>query len=118
MSAGGAVFEDACTACHLEGGKGQARMFPPLAGSAVAQQSDPSGVIRFVLAGARTAPTLSRPSFQSMPSFAWKLSDREIADVVTYIRNSGGNRAGPVSVSEVSKLRSKLGLSQPIRGAR
>jgi mono/diheme cytochrome c family protein len=117
MSAGGAVFEDACTACHLEGGKGQTRMFPPLAGSAAVQQRDPSGLVRYILAGARTAPTLSRPSFQSMPSFAWKLSDQEIADVVTYIRNSGGNRAGPVSVSEVSKLRSKLGLNRPTRGA-
>ena len=115
IRAGGAVFEDACTACHLEGAKGQTRMFPPLAGSAAVQQGDPAGVIRFILAGARTAPTLSRPSFQSMPSFAWKLSDQEVADVATYIRNSYGNRADPVRASEVSKLRSKLGLTRPLR---
>jgi mono/diheme cytochrome c family protein len=113
MNAGGAVFEDACTACHLEGGKGQARMFPPLAGSAAVQQTDASGVIRFILAGARTGPTLSRPSFQSMPSFAWQLSDQEVADVATYVRNSWGNHAAPVQVDKVSKVRSQLGLTRP-----
>jgi mono/diheme cytochrome c family protein len=45
-----------------------------------------------------------------MPSFAWKLTDREIADVSTYIRNSWGNRAAPVPVTEVSELRVKLNL--------
>ena len=45
-----------------------------------------------------------------MPSFAWKLNDQEIADVATYLRNSWGNQAAPVSLSEVSALRKKLNL--------
>jgi mono/diheme cytochrome c family protein len=112
MRAGSAIFFDGCTACHLAGGKGQPGMFPPLQGSAVAQQHDPSGVIRLILAGTRTAPTRSRPSFQSMPSFAWKLSDQEVADVATYVRNSWGNRAPPVEVDQVAAARSKLKLRQ------
>ncbi len=114
MRTGSAIFFDACTACHLGGGKGQPGMFPPLQGSAVAQQNDPSGVIRLILGGTRTAPTRSRPSFQSMPSFAWKLSDQEVADVATYVRNSWGNRAPPVSSDEVARVRSKLKLTRPI----
>jgi mono/diheme cytochrome c family protein len=90
-------------------------MFPPLAGSAAVQQTDPSGVIRFILAGARTGPTLSRPSFQSMPSFAWQLDDQEAADVATYVRNSWGNHGPPVSAAKVSKIRAKLGLTRPQR---
>jgi mono/diheme cytochrome c family protein len=85
-------------------------MFPPLEGSAIAQQRDPTGVVRLILAGGRTAPTLARPSFQSMPSFAWKLSDQEVADVATYVRNSWGNRAPPVSAKQVASLRSRLHL--------
>jgi mono/diheme cytochrome c family protein len=112
MRAGSAIFFDGCTACHLAGGKGQPGMFPPLQGSAVAQQHDPSGVIRLILAGTRTAPTRSRPSFQSMPSFAWKLSDQEVADVATYVRNSWGNRAPPVDLDQVAAARSKLKLRQ------
>jgi len=45
-----------------------------------------------------------------MPSFAWKLTDQEIADVSTFIRNSWGNRAAAVSASEVAALRKKLNL--------
>jgi mono/diheme cytochrome c family protein len=113
MRRGSAIFFDGCTACHLAGGKGQPGMFPPLRGSAIAQQQDPTSVVRLILGGTRTAPTRSRPSFQSMPSFAWKLSDQEVADVATYVRNSWGNRAPPVDAHDVAKVRSKLKLMQP-----
>ena len=45
-----------------------------------------------------------------MPSFAWKLSDQEIADVSTFIRNSWGNQASPVSEADVRAARKKLNL--------
>jgi len=118
MRSGSAVFFDSCTACHLTEGRGQPGMFPPLKGSGVAQQNDPTGVIRLILAGTRTAPTRSRPSFQSMPSFAWKLSDQEVADVATYVRNSWGNRAPPVDAHQVASVRSKLKLTHPLTADR
>lgn len=115
MRRGAAIFSDACTACHLEQGRGQPRYFPPLGrNNAVVQQTNPDGVLHMILAGTRTAPTLSHPSPLSMPSFAWKLSDAEIADVTTYIRNSWGNHASPVSAGRVAGLRRKLNLKSPI----
>jgi mono/diheme cytochrome c family protein len=45
-----------------------------------------------------------------MPSFAWKLSDAEIADVSTYLRNSWGNQAAAVSAAEVHGVRHRLDL--------
>jgi mono/diheme cytochrome c family protein len=45
-----------------------------------------------------------------MPSFAWKLSDNEIADVATYLRNSWGNQAAAVSGADVRDVRQRLGL--------
>jgi mono/diheme cytochrome c family protein len=48
-----------------------------------------------------------------MPSFAWKLTDGEIADVATYVRNSWGNHARPVSEHEVRRLRTRLDLDKP-----
>jgi mono/diheme cytochrome c family protein len=110
MKRGEAVYSDACASCHLEKGVGQARYFPPLAGDAVVQQADPAGLAHLILAGVRTAPTTTRPSPLSMPSFAWKLSDQEIADVSTYIRNSWGNHAAPVSASQAAKMRKALDL--------
>ncbi len=110
MTAGAAIYGDACTACHRVGGKSSPGLFPPLGGSAALQQADATNVIRVILGGARTAPTLTRPSTPSMPSFAWKLDDQQVADVATYVRNSWGNRAEPVSRSDVERLRSKLTL--------
>jgi mono/diheme cytochrome c family protein len=112
MKRGAAIFSDACTACHLENAVGQATMFPPLGNNAVVQQSDPTSVLHILLAGMRVGPAPTRPSPLTMPSFAWKLTDRQIADVSTYVRNSWGNRASAVSASQVAKLRSKLQLDK------
>jgi mono/diheme cytochrome c family protein len=113
MRTGSAIFFDECTACHLVGGKAQPGMFPPLPGSAVAQQRDPTGLIHLILGGGRTAPTAAKPTFQSMPSFAWKLSDQQVADVATYVRNSWGNKAPTVTAHQVASVRSKLNLQKP-----
>jgi mono/diheme cytochrome c family protein len=43
-----------------------------------------------------------------MPSFGWNLSDQEIADVLTYVRNAWGNAAQPVQPADVTKLRGRL----------
>ncbi len=110
MRRGAAIYSDACTSCHLEQGVGQPRYFPPLSGDGVTQQTDPSGLAHLILAGVRTGPSPTRLSPLSMPSFAWKLSDQEIADVSTYIRNSWGNRAAPVSAGQVARMRRRLDL--------
>jgi mono/diheme cytochrome c family protein len=110
MSRGAEIYSDACTSCHLEQGVGQSRLFPPLKADAMLQQANPAGVLHLILAGTRIGTSASRPSPLSMPSFAWKLSDQEIADVSTFIRNSWGNQASPVSESDVSAARKKLNL--------
>jgi mono/diheme cytochrome c family protein len=110
MKRGQAVYFDSCTACHYVRGHGSPTLFPPLAGSAVTQQRDPTTLLHLILAGGRAGPTPTRPSALSMPSFAWKLTDREIADVTTYVRNSWGNRSDPVSANAVASLRKALAL--------
>ena len=115
MRAGSAIFADACTACHRADGRGEPRLFPRLPGSAVAQQQDPTGVIHLILAGGRTAPTPTRPSFPTMPSFAWKLDDQQVADVATFVRNSWGNHAPPVTADRVGDLRKRLHLKNVLR---
>jgi len=110
MRRGAEIYSDACSACHLENGVGQSRVFPPLGDDAMLQQSDPTGLEHLILAGTRIGVSSSRPSPLSMPSFAWKLTDQEIADVSTFIRNSWGNQAAPVSASDVRDLRKTLDL--------
>ncbi len=110
MKRGAAIYSDACASCHLENGVGQPRYFPPLGQNAMLQQADPTGLEHLILAGSRIAPTATSPSPLTMPSFAWKLTDAEIADVSTYVRNSWGNRAAAVPASKVRDLRGRLGL--------
>jgi mono/diheme cytochrome c family protein len=110
MHRGAAIYSDACTSCHLEDGVGQPRLFPPLGHNAMLQQADATGLLHLILAGTRIGTSPSRPSPLTMPSFAWKLSDDEIADVTNYIRNSWGNQAAAVSVADVHDVRQRLKL--------
>jgi mono/diheme cytochrome c family protein len=110
MRRGAEIYSDACASCHLENGVGQPKFFPPLGLNAALQQSNPIGLEHLILAGGRIGTSASRPSPLSMPSFAWKLTDQEVADVSTFIRNSWGNQASAVSAAEVREARSRFGL--------
>ena len=110
MRRGAAIYSDACASCHLENGVGQPRYFPPLGPNAMLQQADPIGLEHLILAGGRIGTSPTRPSPMTMPSFAWKLTDQEVADVSTFIRNSWGNQAAAVSASDVRSARKKLNL--------
>jgi mono/diheme cytochrome c family protein len=47
-----------------------------------------------------------------MPSFAWRLSDKDVTDVVNFIRTSWGNSAAAVPSAEVTETRESLQLRQ------
>ena len=108
-----AIYADVCASRHLADGVGQPGWFPPLGHKAMLQQPDVTGLAHLILAGSRIGPTPARPSPLTMPSFAWKLTDGETADVATYIRNSWGNQAAAVSAGKIGDLRRELGLDKP-----
>ncbi|MDM9624634.1 cytochrome c [Rhizobium sp. S152] len=108
MVAGAAIYADRCSACHTPDGAGIPKLFPQLAKAPLVNGDDATNLIRVVLAGSQSGSTHAAPTGPSMPSFAWNLSDKDIANVVTYVRNDWGNAAPPVSESEVAKLRESL----------
>ena len=108
MVAGAALYSDRCGACHVSNGAGIAGLFPRLAGAPLVQSADATSLIRVVLMGDRAGATAVAPTAPAMPSFAWNLSDEQIANVLTYVRNTWGNAAEPVQPSDVSALRSRL----------
>lgn len=112
MAAGEAIYVDQCSACHAVDGKAAPTYFPPLPGAAVTQSVDPTTVIRFILSGTQTVATDARPTPLSMPGYAWKLDDAQVAAVATYVRNSWGNVAPAVSPSDVAKLRRRVAAKQ------
>ncbi len=105
MKAGAAIYHDTCSACHGGDGKGAPQIFPALAGSALVQQPSAETLARLVLDGSQAVHTPEAKTTPAMPSLGWRLSDRQIADVLTYIRNNWGNAAPPVAVSDVESAR-------------
>ncbi|UGV28859.1 cytochrome c [Rhodopseudomonas boonkerdii] len=105
MRAGAAIYKDACAACHKDNGSGETHLFPKLAGSAIVQSDDPATLAHVVLNGARAVGTAGAPTAPAMPGFDWRLSDAQIAAVLTYIRNSWGNAAPAVAASAVKSQR-------------
>ncbi len=108
MKVGEAIFVDTCMACHTRKGEGIAHVFPKLAGATIATQDDPSSLIHVVITGAQAAATASHPTAPTMPSFGYRLNDEQIAAVVTYVRNSWGNAASPVTADAVKAVRAKV----------
>jgi mono/diheme cytochrome c family protein len=108
MAAGGAIYRDQCSACHGQDGKGIDRLFPSVASSSMARADDPTSVIRIVLRGARSVATDKEPTAPGMPSYGGLLKDDQVANVLTYIRNSWGNAAPAVASGNVAKLRESL----------
>jgi mono/diheme cytochrome c family protein len=111
MRAGAAIYKDSCAACHKDSGEGEVQLFPRLAGSALVQSDDPTTLERVVLQGTRAVSTSGAPTAPAMPAFDWRLGDAQVAAVLTYIRNSWGNAAAPVSAGAVASQRESLGRS-------
>jgi mono/diheme cytochrome c family protein len=102
---GASVYIDNCAACHRTDGHGYTRVFPALAGNPVLQTADATSLINIVLNGGTLPATHTAPSTFTMPAFAWRLSDQEVADVVSFVRGSWGNKGASVKASDVANVR-------------
>ncbi|MFL6589586.1 MAG: c-type cytochrome [Chthoniobacterales bacterium] len=103
------VFSANCATCHQATGLGIAGQYPPLAGSEyVLGGTRRLGMI--VLKGLQGPVTVKGGQFGTAVMQPWDktLNDAKIADVLTYIRQEWGNKAGPVSPAGVAALRKEL----------
>jgi len=114
MRQGQAIYVDSCSGCHTMNGAGTPRFFPPLGGNTNVQSANPTTLAHIILTGTIMPATTTRLTQFAMPAFAWKLNDKEIAAVATYIRNSWGNAAPAVSADQVRDLRGKV-AAHPVR---
>ena len=98
----------ACVACHQPDGRGLPRTFPPLVGSG-RLLGPPEISIKIVLKGLQGALEASGQQYNGvMPGHETLLTDREIADVLTYARATWGNRGSEVTEETVRKVRSAV----------
>ena len=100
-----ASYRQHCAACHGKGGQGVPRLFPPLTGSEWLA-GNPEAAIRVVLDGMDGPVSVGGERFlNKMAPLGQVLTDREIAEILTYVRASWGNSASAVSESEVTRTR-------------
>lgn len=97
-----------CSTCHRRDGRGVGDVFPPLAQNGSVQAADPTSVIHIVLSGWQSAVTRNTPRAFGMPDYS-RLSDAEIAEIVTFVRTQWGNQGLPVSAGQVAKVRKEIG---------
>jgi mono/diheme cytochrome c family protein len=106
MKRGEAVYGKTCIACHQPTGLGIAPVFPPLAGSEWVAMS-PTIAVRNILHGMTGPVTVKGTTYASMMPAVAGLSDAEIADVVTYVRNSFGNSGSAVTEADVKAIKAQ-----------
>jgi alcohol dehydrogenase (quinone), cytochrome c subunit len=105
---GAELYLDNCAACHRSTGEGSTKVFPEIAGNSLVLSADPSALIRLVLLGSSLPATVASPSALGMPGFGWRLSNTEVAQLLTFIRSSWGNQAPSVSALEVAHTRAAV----------
>ncbi|MDQ1212447.1 c-type cytochrome [Pantoea anthophila] len=108
LSEGERLYLDNCGACHFVTGKGAPGVFPELDQATIVNASDPTGLIHTILAGAQQPSTARAPSKLAMPGFAGRLSDDEVAQLATFVRQGWSNSAPAVSKGQVAEVRKTL----------
>ena len=99
------IYETYCLACHQEDGSGVPNMNPPLIKTDWVL-GDSARLIKVILKGLKNTEINGDSYSNEMPSHDF-LTDYQIAEVLTYVRKSFGNKAGPISSEDVRKQRTK-----------
>ena len=104
VAAGQTLFTGTCSTCHQLNGAGIANVFPPLAGSDFLN-ADPKRAIGIALNGLTGKVTVNGQEFNSVMPPMSQLNDDAIANILTYVLNSWGNKGGRISAAQVTAVR-------------
>ncbi len=100
---GARVYQQVCFACHQNKGQGMPGAFPPLAGSDYLMADIPRA-IRGVIYGQQGEMVVNGQKYNGvMP--ATTLNDEDVANVMTYVLNSWGNKGDMVTPEQVAEIR-------------
>jgi len=104
MKRGAAVYGRTCIACHQPTGKGLPPVFPSIAETPIVV-GNPELPIKFITNGLMGPITVGGMTFNSMMPPVVGVTDQDISDVLTYVRQSFGNKGNPVSIEQVKAVR-------------
>lgn len=101
------VYSSVCLACHMADGSGVPGMHPPLIESDFVN-GDKEELIKITLKGLSGEIEVNGETYNSIMPPHSHLSNKEIADVLTYIRGSFGNNSSEIAPEEVQEVRNSL----------
>lgn len=112
LRTGSVQYDIHCGTCHLPTGEGSPETGPPLLGSPVVMDADPSSLINIVLYGAQVPEVAPSTEWldrewrdKPMEPFANKLSDEQAAALLSFLRSTWGHESGAVSADQVANQR-------------
>lgn len=103
LERGARIYDQRCAYCHGDAGQGVPGAFPPLAGNRAVNLETPVNLIQLVRQGGFLPATTGNPRPFGMPPFGHVLDDKEIADVLTYVRGAWGNDAPAVTARDTMR---------------
>ncbi|MBX3255123.1 MAG: cytochrome c [Chitinophagaceae bacterium] len=107
MERGRAVYDAECSGCHRQDGLGTPQLNPPLVKTKWVL-GPKHKLIQIILNGAAGPIEVDGDTYHDPMLPNRYLSDQQVADVLTYVRNSFENKAIAVTPAEVKKVRSAL----------
>ncbi len=111
IARGKQVYMQTCFVCHQTEGQGIPAQIPPLASSDYLM-SDKDRSIRAVLQGMTGEVVVNGKKYNGTMIPMNNLSDHEVANVLTFVRNNWGNSGDAITSDEVKRVRSEL--PQPV----
>jgi mono/diheme cytochrome c family protein len=112
---GAKIYAAKCSGCHGPSGTGDGAAYPSLAGSEWVTGS--TDRLAMVILNGLTGPISTGKTYGVMPSQAQGLKDADLAHVMTYIRNSFGNKAGDVVTNEMAAAAMEISGKRAKAGA-
>ncbi|WP_179404953.1 cytochrome c [Burkholderia guangdongensis] len=105
LDPGRSIYIAVCAGCHGLSGEGKPHVAVAMNGNSTLRQSDPRNLLVAVLDGIDAQPFAGVESMQSMPGFAHKLSDDDVAQLSNYLRATWGGQAADVKADDVKAMR-------------
>ncbi len=102
---GEALYAAYCSNCHQADGRGVHGAFPPLTDSEWVQ-GDEGRLIRLVLRGMQGPIVVAGETYNNVMTPHRFLTDAQVATVLTFVRSSFENDAGPIEPDMVARVRS------------
>ncbi len=104
---GSAIYKKYCLTCHQADGSGVPRMNPPLIKTSYIT-GDKSKLIKWVLQGSVEKVAIDGQNYSNNMPPQKNLTDQQIADVLTYIRSSFGNKSPAITSTDVKTVRASI----------